>query len=104
MCAATAPGEEDMVLAQILADAAAAGLRKYLAVSAAERTERVQAALDDRIVIEQAKGVLFHRLGTGMDTAFTRLRDHARAHRTTLREVATRVAHGDLPAELCPRA
>ncbi|MFZ3558461.1 ANTAR domain-containing protein [Streptomyces sp. BH055] len=34
---------------------------------------QVQAALDSRIVIEQAKGYLAHRLDTSVEDAFVRL-------------------------------
>ncbi len=48
-------------------------------------------ALDIRVVIEQAKGVLA-QLGTvPMDVAFERMRRYARSHNTPLGDIARRV-------------
>jgi hypothetical protein len=53
-----------------------------------ERTIQLQTALDSRIVIEQAKGILAERHGTGVDEAFEQLRRDARSRRMRLRDVA----------------
>ncbi len=57
------------------------------------QTERaqLQTALDSRVVIEQAKGVLSERLGITVDEAFTMLRDHARCTNQRLHTVAAAV-------------
>lgn len=55
------------------------------------RSEQLQEALDSRVVIEQAKGMLAEALGVSVDTAFTLLREHARANNATLRSVAEAV-------------
>lgn len=57
---------------------------------------RVQAALNSRVVIEQAKGVLAQRGELSMDAAFDRLRRYARAHNLRLSEVARQVVLTDL--------
>jgi AmiR/NasT family two-component response regulator len=44
-------------------------------------------------VIEQAKGFVAATNGIGVDAAFTRLRDYARAHNATVREVAGAVVN-----------
>src|SRR6266511_399854 len=56
-----------------------------------ERTIQLQTALDSRIVIEQAKGILAERHGITPDDAFTRLRRDARSRRMKLHNVAAEV-------------
>jgi len=56
-----------------------------------ERTIQLQTALDSRIVIEQAKGILAERHGITPDDAFTRLRRDARSRRMKLHDVAAEV-------------
>ncbi|WP_069886171.1 GAF and ANTAR domain-containing protein [Streptomyces luteocolor] len=91
----------DLQLAQTLCDAAGATLafRQQLA-DKDQVLDQLQAALDSRLVIEQAKGVLTVRLGVGMDEAFQRLRATARSRRQKLTELATQIARGDVPADL----
>lgn len=55
---------------------------------------QLQQALDSRVVIEQAKGVLVERLRVGPDDAFVVLRNYARRHNTKLRAVAQSVVDG----------
>ena len=56
-----------------------------------ERTIQLQIALDSRIVIEQAKGVLAERHAIGLDDAFDRIRREARSRRIKLHDVAAEV-------------
>jgi hypothetical protein len=53
-----------------------------------ERTIQLQTALDSRIVIEQAKGVLAGRESITPDEAFDRMRREARSRRMKLRDLA----------------
>jgi AmiR/NasT family two-component response regulator len=55
------------------------------------RVAQLQTALDSRIVVEQAKGVLAERFGLGIDEAFLLLRYSARSSRTNLHELAQAV-------------
>ena len=77
-----APGafpDDDIRLAQALADVAAIGILSERRIHAAEeRAAQLQHALDSRVIIEQAKGVLAERAGISADDAFQRLRMHAR--------------------------
>ena len=58
--------------------------------------EQLQQALDSRVVIEQAKGILAAEYATSVDEAFRVLRGHARRHSAPLREVAHAVVAGGL--------
>lgn len=59
-------------------------------------TEQLQHALDSRVIIEQAKGVLAHQHGVETQAAFDILRRHARSHNTRIHDVATAVVEGYL--------
>src|SRR5207244_2092239 len=53
-----------------------------------ERTIQLQAALDSRVVIEQAKGILAERHSISPDQAFERMRRDARSRRMKLHDLA----------------
>ena len=86
------PGEVPSVelsVAQMLADVSVAYI---FAVRMHEEKSRLadqlQSALDSRVIIEQAKGVLAERHGENLDGAFERLRNEARRTNRKLRSVA----------------
>jgi AmiR/NasT family two-component response regulator len=56
-----------------------------------EKTNQLAGALDSRVVIEQAKGVLAARHEIDLQTAFDVLRRGARSHQLKLRDLAQRV-------------
>jgi AmiR/NasT family two-component response regulator len=62
-----------------------------LVVALADENANLQRALDTRVVIEQAKGVLAERFGLDVHDAFDLLRLAARSNRMRLRDLATRV-------------
>ena len=57
----------------------------------ARRCAQLQEALESRVVIEQAKGVLAERYEIEPDGAFELLRRSARSHRILLRDLAQQV-------------
>jgi hypothetical protein len=88
---------ETTELGQALADVATIGILHERAIRRHEIvTEQLQVALNSRIVIEQAKGVLAERLHLGIDAAFSALRGYARERNLKLAEVARAVAAGEL--------
>jgi GAF domain-containing protein len=79
--------------AQALADVATIGiLQQQHARHASLLTEQLQGALDSRVAIEQAKGILAENSGVSMDVAFDQLRRYARDHNLKLSDVALQVA------------
>ena len=79
----------DLRIGQALADVATIGLLQERNLRRSETVaEQLQAALNSRVVIEQAKGKLAERSATDMDSAFRMLRDHARNTNRRLTDVA----------------
>jgi AmiR/NasT family two-component response regulator len=67
----------------------------------ARRSAQLQEALDSRIAIEQAKGILAERYGVELDKAFQILRRGARSNRLRLHDLAQRVVESPhTPREL----
>jgi GAF domain-containing protein len=88
----TEPGPFDLAelrIAQALADVATIGLLHQQSVRRRETlAEQLQAALNSRVAIEQAKGKLAERLSIDVDQAFSMLRAHARSSNQRLTDVA----------------
>jgi transcriptional regulator with GAF, ATPase, and Fis domain len=86
------PGPFDLAelrIGQALADVATIGLLHQQNVRRRETlAEQLQAALNSRVAIEQAKGKLAERLSIDMDQAFSMLRAHARSSSQRLTDVA----------------
>jgi AmiR/NasT family two-component response regulator len=67
------------------------------------KNQQLQTALDSRIAIEQAKGVLAERYRISVDDAFDLLRRSARNHRLRLHALAAAVvASHETPGEIRP--
>ena len=89
---------DDVIAAQALADVATIAILQHRAALEAQvLNEQLQRALNSRIVIEQAKGVVAERAGLDMDQSFARLRRHARKHNLRLADVAQAVSSKALP-------
>ena len=94
---------EDVRVAQAFADIATIAILQERLVKEREvLATQLQTALDSRVVIEQAKGVLAERLGFDMDTAFSTLRDAARRANRRLSEVARDVVDSRGRTDLLP--
>jgi GAF domain-containing protein len=92
---ALADGE--IALAQALADVASIAIVQDMATrEAAIREGHLQHALNSRIVIEQAKGMIAEHSTVDMDDAFARLRGFARNNNRGLTEVAEGLVTGAL--------
>jgi GAF domain-containing protein len=90
--------DTDVVAAQALADVATIGVLQHRAAAEAQAiNEQLTHALNSRVVIEQAKGMVSERLGLDMEEAFSRLRSHARNHNLRLADVARGVIDGTMP-------
>jgi GAF domain-containing protein len=96
----TQPGvfeAEDLVTAQAMADIATLGILQQRAISEARvLAEQLQSALNSRVIIEQAKGVLAERAQIDLGDAFSLLRGYARSRQLRLREVAEALIDGHL--------
>lgn len=80
---------QDISVAQALADVATIGILQERTIrNGGVVAEQLQRALDTRILIEQAKGVLAASVGMTMNEAFAAMRTHARNGNLTLRTVA----------------
>ena len=81
--------EEDVRVVQALADVATIALIQERSIARSDLlADQLQAALNSRIVIEQAKGALAQAEGISLDEAFVRLRADARRSQTKLVQVA----------------
>jgi ANTAR domain len=84
-------------------DEATAALGRLLAVTQAsyERRARLEHALQSRVSIEQAKGIVAERYGLELDEAFELIRRASRTHRLKLQAFVRRIRPGEpVPPEL----
>jgi hypothetical protein len=84
---------------------AATAVGRLLAVTEAayERRAQLEQALQSRVAIEQAKGILAERYRLDPDVAFDVIRRAARSNRMKLHELVRRIRPGEpTPDELTP--
>lgn len=87
-------------IGQAMVDVAAIGLIQERSLRRHETlNEQLQTALDSRVLIEQAKGVLAERRGIDPGEAFTLLRSQARAHNRRLTDLAAAVVDGTITVD-----
>lgn len=88
--------DRDTDLAQALADMATIALLQRRALTSSELlSEQLQVALNDRVVIEQVKGLLAERGQLDVDAAFDLLREYCRASRLPLTRTAREILTGE---------
>ena len=94
----------DLEAGQALADVATIAILQHRATLETQLlNEQLTQALNTRIVIEQAKGVVAEHESLDMEQAFATLRYHARRHNLRLTDVACAVIAGTLRASALDR-
>ena len=84
--------DDDVAAAQGLADVATIAILQHRAsLDANSLNEQLDNALNSRIIIEQAKGIIAEATHYDMDQAFGRLRAHSRNHNEGLTGSATAI-------------
>lgn len=84
----------EVEVAELLAVLAAGYLANASRLGHARTTaHQLQEALDSRVVIEQAKGVIAGERGISVDEAFAIIRSHARNRGAPMRDVADAIVH-----------
>jgi AmiR/NasT family two-component response regulator len=94
--------DDDVIVAQGLADVATIAILQHRStIDASALNAQLNNALNSRVIIEQAKGMICQSTGCNMDEAFNRLRAHARNHNEGLTDLATRiVSKSTVPSDL----
>ena len=89
--------DADVNAAQAFADIAIIAILQHRAARESQLVnEQLNRALNSRIVIEQAKGMLAERLDLTMEQGFSALRGYARNHNLRLADVANDIVTGAL--------
>jgi GAF domain-containing protein len=93
--------DEDVVVAQGLADVATIAIIQHgSTLDALTLNDQLSHALNSRVIIEQAKGMLSQATNCDMDAAFVKLRAYARNHNARLTLVAEGVVSGTIETSL----
>jgi GAF domain-containing protein len=96
--------DTDLAVGQAMADVATIGLlHQRNAHAQTILSEQLQAALDSRVLVEQAKGALADHAHISVSEAFNRMRDYARRNNLKLTDVASAVVSGAIPQDLLVR-
>ncbi|HLS26577.1 MAG TPA: GAF and ANTAR domain-containing protein [Beutenbergiaceae bacterium] len=87
-------GPQDLSAARLYADLASVFIINSSSYDRQlKANEQLQHALDSRVIIEQAKGIVAESYGLDMEEAFERIRRHARSHHVSLRSVAEAIVN-----------
>ena len=97
---ARALGDDDIKVVQAMADIATIGILQERSIRDAHAfSTQLEVALESRVVIEQAKGIVAEGTHISVDDAFERIRGFARAHNRLLSETARQIIDGTLQVE-----
>jgi GAF domain-containing protein len=92
-------GPADVKVAQAFADVATIAILQHRAAQEAQvLNQQLTHALNSRVMLEQAKGMVAERLNLDMEQSFATLRNHARNHNLRLSDVAQSVIDSSLTA------
>jgi len=95
---AASMSDSDLSGARAFADVATIAILQHQAADDARTiNEQLNHALNSRIVLEQAKGMLAERANLGVDEAFAWLRNHARRNNLRLVDLARAFIDGEVP-------
>jgi AmiR/NasT family two-component response regulator len=84
-----------VAIAQALADIATVAILQHRALLRSEAlNDELASALNSRVIIEQAKGMIAEHLRIDVDRAFVLLRTHARDHDEPLADAAAAITAG----------
>jgi GAF domain-containing protein len=87
--------DDDIIVAKALADTATISIFQDAAARHARTvTAQLQGALNSRVAIEQAKGMIVERARVDMEEAFVLLRRYARGHNLRLSDLAASLVDG----------
>lgn len=96
--------EADAIAAQALADVATISVLQERTIHDGTIVkEQLQKALDSRVIIEQAKGVVSHTHRLDMDEAYRLIRHHSRSTQTPMAKIATGIVDGSVQIALSQR-
>ena len=91
---------DDLVVAQAFADVATLSILQHRSIMEHQTVAgQLSNALETRVVIEQAKGLVAGKTGWPMEKAFDALRRHARSKQRKLIDIAAEVIDGRTPIE-----
>jgi transcriptional regulator with GAF, ATPase, and Fis domain len=89
--------DDDLQIGQALADVATIALLQHRAIEHRQLiAEQLQGALNNRVLVEQAKGVIAERQQVDMEHAFKALRAYARRRSQRLSDVALDIIEGNV--------
>jgi transcriptional regulator with GAF, ATPase, and Fis domain len=92
--------DSDIKVVQAMADIATIGILQERSIRDAHAfSTQLEVALESRVVIEQAKGIVAERTHISVDEAFEQIRSFARAHNRLLSETARQIIDGALEVD-----